>query len=136
MNPKTPSNLNSNSQLPMLSVAKLIRQKRLKKMGKSVGNLPPTLPTNLEASHLSWNHTYNAPENYSFNWISFCLFFSSPVLQKCEWIDWWIKMKLVISSSCHHIWLPFCLSFLMSKYRLKPFSRWINRIVFLIENRA
>jgi hypothetical protein len=67
MNPKTPSNLNSNSQLPMLSVAKLIRQKRLKKMGKSVGNLPPTLPTNLEASHLSWNHTYNAPENYSFN---------------------------------------------------------------------
>jgi hypothetical protein len=58
------------------------------------------------------------------------------VLQKCEWIDWWIKMKLVISSSCHHIWLPFCLSFLMSKYRLKPFSRWINRIVFLIENRA
>ena len=67
MNPKTPSNFNSNSRLPMLSVAKLIRQKRLKKMGKSIGNLPPTLPNSLEGAHLSWNPIYNAPENYSFN---------------------------------------------------------------------
>jgi hypothetical protein len=67
MNPKTPSNFNSNSRLPMLSVAKLIRQKRLKKMGKSSGNLPPTLPNSLEGIPLSWNPIYNAPENYSFN---------------------------------------------------------------------
>ena len=58
---KTPQNM-SNSRLPTLSVAKLIRQKRLKKMGKLGGNLPPTLPATL-----SWNPIYNAPENYSFN---------------------------------------------------------------------
>ena len=61
---KTPQNQSqSQSRLPNLSVAKLIRQKRLKKMGKLAGgNLPPTLPANL-----SWNPMYNAPENYSFN---------------------------------------------------------------------
>jgi hypothetical protein len=62
---KTPQNVNS--RLPTLSVAKLIRQKRLKKNGKSGGNLPPTLPACLEGMHLSWNPIYNAPENYSFN---------------------------------------------------------------------
>jgi hypothetical protein len=63
---KTPQNTN-NSRLPNLSVAKLIRQKRLKKMEKSGGNLPPTLPVSLGGSQLSWNPIYNAPENYSFN---------------------------------------------------------------------
>jgi hypothetical protein len=67
MNSKSSSNFNSNSRLPMLSVAKLIRQKRLKKIGKSIGNLPPTLPNNFEDIPLSWNPIYNAPENYSFN---------------------------------------------------------------------
>ncbi|CAF2798149.1 unnamed protein product [Rotaria sp. Silwood2] len=64
---KTPPNTNNNSRLPTLSAAKLIRQKRLKKMGKSGGNLPPTLPACLEGIPLSWNTMYNAPENYSFN---------------------------------------------------------------------
>lgn len=57
---KTPQN--QNSRPTTLSVAKLIRQKRLKKLGKSGDDLPPTLPANL-----SWNSMYNAPENYSFN---------------------------------------------------------------------
>lgn len=56
----------THSRLPTLSVAKLIRQRRLKKIGREggAGNLPPTLPANL-----SWNPLYNAPENYSFNWV-------------------------------------------------------------------
>jgi hypothetical protein len=62
---KTPQN--THSRAPTLSVAKLIRQKRLKKMGKSSGDLPPTLPASLEGIPLSWNPIYNAPENYSFN---------------------------------------------------------------------
>ncbi|CAF1055365.1 unnamed protein product [Adineta steineri] len=49
----------SQNQLPTLSAAKLIRQKRLKKMG----NLHPSL----EGVSLSWNYTYDAPENYSFS---------------------------------------------------------------------
>ncbi|CAF3380512.1 unnamed protein product [Rotaria sp. Silwood1] len=64
---QTPPNTNKNSRLPTLSAAKLIRQKRLKKMGKSGGNFPPTLPACLESIPLSWNTMYNAPENYSFN---------------------------------------------------------------------
>lgn len=58
--PKTPQN--ASSRPATLSVAKLIRQKRLKKMGKLGEDLPPTLPASL-----SWNPMYNAPENYSFN---------------------------------------------------------------------
>jgi len=64
---KTPQNMITNTRLPALSVAKLIRQKRLKKLGKSPGSLPPTLPATLEGTHFSWNPIYNAPENYSFN---------------------------------------------------------------------
>ncbi|CAM4741637.1 unnamed protein product [Rotaria magnacalcarata] len=64
---KTPQNTNNNARLPRLSVAQLIRQKRLKKNGKLGGNLPPTLPASLQGVPLSWNSTYNAPENYSFN---------------------------------------------------------------------
>jgi len=64
---KTPQNMTSNSRLPVLSVAKLIRQKRLKKLGRSPGSLPPTLPATLEGVPFSWNPIYNAPENYSFN---------------------------------------------------------------------
>ncbi|CAF1009149.1 unnamed protein product [Rotaria sordida] len=64
---KTPPHITNNSRLPSLSVSKLIRQKRLKKVGKSGENLPPTLPAYLEGIHLSWNSMYNAPENYSFN---------------------------------------------------------------------
>ncbi|CAF3319754.1 unnamed protein product [Rotaria socialis] len=65
--PKTPQNTHNNARLPRLSVAQLIRQKRLKKNGKLGGNLPPTLPASLQGVPLSWNSTYNAPENYSFN---------------------------------------------------------------------
>jgi hypothetical protein len=48
----------NSSQLPKLSAAQLIRQKRLKKMGRLNGGL--------EGTNLSWNYTYDAPENYSF----------------------------------------------------------------------
>lgn len=56
----------SNSRLPNLSVAKLIRQQRLKKTNKS-GELFPPDDASMGGSHLSWNHMYNARENYSFN---------------------------------------------------------------------
>jgi hypothetical protein len=64
---KIPPKTSHNRRLPPLSVAKLLRQKRLKKRGKSAGSIPPTLPASSEDNHLSWNPTYNAPENYSFN---------------------------------------------------------------------
>jgi len=58
---------NNKSRLPNLTAAKLIRQKRLKKIGQSKENLPPTLPASLGKNYLSWNYMYNGPENYSFN---------------------------------------------------------------------
>jgi len=64
---KTPPKTATNSRLPPLSVSKFLRQKRLKNRGKSAGNKPATLPTSLDGIQLSWNHMYNAPENYSFN---------------------------------------------------------------------
>jgi hypothetical protein len=64
---KTPLDRNNNSRLPTLSVAKLLRQKRLRKTAMSGENLPPTLPACLEGIPLSWNRMYNALENYSFN---------------------------------------------------------------------
>ena len=64
---KTPPRVTNNSRLPPVSVAKLLRQKRSKKQGKSTGNVSSTLPTSMEGIQLSWNWTYNAPENYSFN---------------------------------------------------------------------
>ena len=67
LEPKTPPRLNNNGRLPNLSVAKRIRLQRLKNMGKIGGNLQPSMPGSMEGSHLSWNRTYNAPENYSFN---------------------------------------------------------------------
>jgi hypothetical protein len=54
--PKTNNNKN---RLPPLSVSKLLRQKRSKNRGN--------IPTSVDGIQLSWNPTYNAPENYSFN---------------------------------------------------------------------
>ncbi|CAF0917373.1 unnamed protein product [Rotaria sordida] len=62
-----PKTNNNNSRLPPLSTAKLLRQKRLKKLGKLTGNVSSMLPISLDGIQLSWNSTYNAPENYSFN---------------------------------------------------------------------
>lgn len=59
MNKSDPSH-----RLPPVSVAKLLREKRLKKLH---GSNPLTQCVSLEGIPLSWNHTYNAPENYSFN---------------------------------------------------------------------
>ncbi|CAF2382899.1 unnamed protein product [Rotaria sp. Silwood2] len=64
---KSPAKSNNNSRLPPLSTAKLLRQKRLKKLGKSTGNVSSMIPISLDGIQLSWNPTYNAPENYSFN---------------------------------------------------------------------
>ncbi|CAF4606065.1 unnamed protein product [Rotaria sp. Silwood1] len=64
---KTPAKTNNNSRLPPLSTAKLLRQKRLKKLGKSTGYMSSAIPISLDGIQLSWNTTYNAPENYSFN---------------------------------------------------------------------
>ncbi|CAF4138549.1 unnamed protein product [Rotaria socialis] len=64
---KAPANTNHASRLPPLSAAQLVRQRRLKKLGKSTGNMPSKLPTSMNGIHLSWNPIYNAPENYSFN---------------------------------------------------------------------
>ncbi len=58
-----PKTNNNNNRLPPLSVSKLLRQKRSKNRGKSAGNIP----TSVDGIQLSWNSTYNAPENYSFN---------------------------------------------------------------------
>jgi hypothetical protein len=66
--PKTNNiNINNKNQLPPLSVSKFLRQKCIKNRGKSAGNIPSALPTSLDGIKLSWNPTYNAPENYSFN---------------------------------------------------------------------
>ncbi|CAF5116560.1 unnamed protein product, partial [Rotaria sp. Silwood1] len=62
---KTPAKTNNNSRLPPLSTAKLLRQKRLKKLGKSTGYMSSAIPISLDGIQLSWNTTYNAPENYS-----------------------------------------------------------------------
>ena len=68
MEPRTPPiGTISKNRLPNLSVAKSIRQSRLKKMGKVGGNIPAGAATSMDGSHLSWNHNYHAPENYSFN---------------------------------------------------------------------
>lgn len=64
---RTPANLNKNTRLPPLTAAQLIRQRRLKKLGKSTVNKASNLPNLLDGIQLSWNHMYNAPENYSFN---------------------------------------------------------------------
>ncbi|UJR35015.1 hypothetical protein I4U23_027791 [Adineta vaga] len=53
---KNTTRTNENNRLPPLS--KILRQNRLKKRIKSAS---------LEGIELSWNSTYNAPENYSFN---------------------------------------------------------------------
>ncbi|CAF1303005.1 unnamed protein product [Adineta steineri] len=53
---KNPSKTNENNRLP--PVSKILRQNRMKKRIKSAS---------LEGIELSWNPTYNAPENYSFN---------------------------------------------------------------------
>ena len=58
---QSPPTINTNTRLPPLSVAKILRQKRKKMQAKS------TLPTSLNNTKLSWNYMYNAPENYSFN---------------------------------------------------------------------
>ena len=57
---KTSQFLSSSNQFSMLSPAKLIRQRRLKQLGR--------LPTYLDGVDLSWNYTYDGPENYSFSW--------------------------------------------------------------------
>ncbi|CAF1274041.1 unnamed protein product [Adineta ricciae] len=51
--------LSSSNQFSTLSPAKLIRQRRLKQLGR--------LPTYLDGVDLSWNYTYDGPENYSFS---------------------------------------------------------------------
>ncbi|UJR10778.1 hypothetical protein I4U23_014965 [Adineta vaga] len=56
---KTSQFLSSSNQFSTLSAAKLIRQKRLKQLGR--------LPTCLDGVDLSWNYTYDGPENYSFS---------------------------------------------------------------------
>ncbi len=60
---KTPPKPTNKTRLPPLSVAKLLRQKRLKNRKKLAENVATTL----DGIQLSWNPTYNAPENYSFN---------------------------------------------------------------------
>lgn len=64
---KPPAKSNNKDRLPPLTAAQLIKQRRFKKLGLSNGNLLSKLPTALDDVPLSWNSTYNAPENYSFN---------------------------------------------------------------------
>ena len=57
----TTTKVDAARRLPPLSMAKLLREKRLK------NKLPAAIHPALQGVPLSWNHTYNAPENYSFN---------------------------------------------------------------------
>lgn len=57
---KTPPKPTNKIPLPPIPISKLLRQRRIKNRQH-----PPTHA--LDGSELSWNYTYNAPENYSFN---------------------------------------------------------------------
>jgi hypothetical protein len=60
-------NIDAQNRLPPVSVAKLLRDKRLRKLGKSSDGGPLNNGMSLDGVPLSWNYTYNALENYSFN---------------------------------------------------------------------